>query len=358
MDFVGNKSNLDHDWHGPISWQELIDHRHIRDIQDTFTVNLCAVAALTLVLYDMILCFEQEVSLVWWRWRKPKGRHSRRIYVIVRYFSILNLVWYVLINTTKDLSQSFCQVWHYIVVINATIITTLPDVMLLIRINAVYGWDHAVLSTCISLIFIQIATGLGIGMLAVLTTGVSHSSIGLPIIGCPLGRPKYHSMITLAAWIPSVGAQGIYFLMMLTTFVHAMQELDSNGKASAESLLQVRRLVPTMIAFISRGSCYLFIAIISKIVNAVIVVSVSGPLQGAGIPIMMALYPVLITRMYLSMAAYLFARPKCTVVHGDDTDMMLVSSSSTLIRAHIESAPITFAVRSSCVPEFDEEPPG
>ncbi|KAF8804200.1 hypothetical protein BYT27DRAFT_7194945 [Phlegmacium glaucopus] len=203
MDFVGEGSNLDNNWHG--SLRQELNHLHIREIptaQDTFVVNLCAVAALTWVLYDMILCFEQEVSLVWWRWREHKGRHTRRIYVIVRYFSILNLA--------QDLSQN---------------------------------------------------TGVGVGTLAVLTTGTPHPSIVSPTMGCPLGSPKYHPIITLAAWIPSVAAQGIYFLMMLATFVQVLQDLDSNGKASSESLLQVRRLVPTMIAFITNGSSYFLIAI-------------------------------------------------------------------------------------------------
>jgi len=213
------------------------------------------------------------------------------------------------------------------------------------------------LLTCISLFFIQIATGLGVGALAVLTTEAPLPSIGFPTVGCPLGQSKYHPTITLAAWIPSVAAQGVYFLMMLATFFHVLHGLDPNGKASLmESLLQVRRLVPTIVAFISHGSCYFLIAIAAKIVNAVVVVSVSGPLQGVGIPMMMALYPVLATRTYLSMVAYLHAEPNPTVVYCGDHDMIMpMPSSPALMNPNIESGQITFAVRSSFASEFSEE---
>jgi len=59
--------------------------------------------------------------------------------------------------------------------------------------------------------------------------------------------------------------------------------------------------------------------------------------------------------MYLNMVAYLHAEPNCTVVHGGVQDMMPISSPSTFMRLHIESGQITFAVRSSFVPEFDDE---
>jgi len=159
-------------------------------------------------------------------------------------------------------------------------------------------------------------------VLAVLT---NRPSIGFPTVGCPLGQPKYHPIITLAAWIPSVAAQGIYFVMMFAIFVRVLQSLDPNGKANfLENLLQARRVVPTLVTFISHGSCYFFIAIATKIVNAIVVVNVSGPLRGVGIPIMMALYPVLAARTYLSMVAYLHAAPNYT-----------------------ESEQMTFAVRSA-----------
>ncbi|KAF4622042.1 hypothetical protein D9613_009150 [Agrocybe pediades] len=71
------------------------------------------------------------------------------------------------------------------------------------------------------------------------------------------------------------------------------------------ALCQVKRLVPTMMVFVEHGGCYFSLAIMAKIANAIVVTTYSGPLQGAAIAWLMALYPVLVTRIYLSMVQYL-----------------------------------------------------
>ncbi|KDR71736.1 hypothetical protein GALMADRAFT_778216 [Galerina marginata CBS 339.88] len=82
--------------------------------------------------------------------------------------------------------------------------------------------------------------------------------------------------------------------------------LQSQGRAfSWKALQQVRQLVPTMMVFVGHGGLYFGFAILAKVANAVLLTTQSGPLQAAAIPWMMALYPVLVTRIYLSMVHYL-----------------------------------------------------
>ncbi|KAF8203339.1 hypothetical protein BJ912DRAFT_943645, partial [Pholiota molesta] len=178
-------------------------------LHDALIVNLCSVAALTWLVYDLILCFSEEAS-----------RHSRRIYLIVRYASILNLG---------------CNTWPYIVVITTSVTTLLPDVMLLIRINAVYGWCAPYLLLTGSLFFLQLITSLGIGFVYV-STSTPISLTGLPTPGCLTTAPTLPAAFTLAAWIPSVLALGAYLALVLRPFLSVTCSLDARGRLSWAAL--------------------------------------------------------------------------------------------------------------------------
>ncbi|KAF9039361.1 hypothetical protein BJ165DRAFT_1407555 [Panaeolus papilionaceus] len=285
----------------------VLDHHHAHEhgqdwsvnpesLNAVFILNACAVAALTWVVYDFLLSFGEEISLVW------------------------NRCCYVAVNMTTGLTHDFCSAWYYILVINATAITLAPDAMILLRINAVYHWDAFVLCLTIGLFATQMVTSLVIGMLIMSSGDIQRPRSALPVPGCSLSF-NHHPKLSLAAWIPSLAAQCIYFILMLITLVHVMRGLDVRGRASAESLHQVRKLVPTMMVFISHGTYYfslkfglmtalsLFIsAILAKVINAIVVVTASGPLREIGIPWIMALYPVLVTKIYLNMVQYLHGR--------------------------------------------------
>ncbi|PPR01547.1 hypothetical protein CVT24_001858 [Panaeolus cyanescens] len=220
-----------------------------------FMLNACAVAALTWVVYDFVLSFGEEISLVWNRWHNKRGQHARRLYIFIRYFSVINLC-------------------------NATAITLAPDAMILLRINAVYHYD----------VFGEL----------------DRFFLEVQIFLKPFSR-TFISVLSLTICLFAT-AQCVYFILMLITLLHVMRGLDVRGRASAESLKQVRKLVPTMMVFISHGTYYFFFAILAKIVNAILIVTASGPLREIGIPWIMALYPVLVTKIYLNMVQYLHGR--------------------------------------------------
>ena len=46
---------------------------------------------------------------------------------------------------------------------------------------------------------------------------------------------------------------------MVVTLLQVMRGLDSNGKASLQSLVQVRKLVPSMVIYMRHGLCYYFL---------------------------------------------------------------------------------------------------
>ncbi|KAF8966815.1 hypothetical protein BDZ97DRAFT_1806594 [Flammula alnicola] len=372
MDLAGNLFSVERQqWHNHHEQQLLAANARLA--RDTLLFNFCSVAALTWVVYDMILCFGKEVSLVWHRWHERKGRHTRRMYVIVRYASVLNLAWFVGVNTSFNPSLNFCTVWYYIIVINMAVITLLPDVMILIRINAVYGWRFTTLLSTASLFFVQLITSLGIGFVFVSSAVVLSPARGFSMPGCSTLSFSIHPAFTLAAWIPSIAAQCTYFTLMLASLLGVVRDLDANRKPSWRSLHQARILIPTMMIFIRHGMFYFFFAIgtfmscltlqsgrsfrlwisfvvpVAKIVNAVIVVSTSGPLQAIGIPWMMALYPVLVTRIYLDMVEYLHARPKRTHLLDASAGGVRLSYSSIETSPHLENGlgQITFASRTS-----------
>ncbi|KAJ3507353.1 hypothetical protein NLJ89_g6353 [Agrocybe chaxingu] len=295
--------------------------------RDALAVNLCSAAALAWVVYDMILCFGREVPLVWGRWKEPKGRHTRRLYVLVRYFSVMNLAWYVGVNTSFDITPNLYASFYVRVLVlnstsitaaksgtiswsNATAITLLPDAMILIRVNAVYNWSVTTLVLTISLFITQMVTSLVIGFLTVVDAPVIPPMRGLQRPGCVLAPSLQHSKIALAAWIPSIAVQTIYFILMLKTLLHLMRGLDKKGasRINWENWIEVKRLVPTMVVFIKHGVAYFVFGTLIKVVNAVFLVGTAGPLQMVGVSWMMALYPIVMCRIYLSMVDYLHSK--------------------------------------------------
>ncbi|KAF4622041.1 hypothetical protein D9613_009151 [Agrocybe pediades] len=211
--------------------QQLVEDQNLA--HDAFLVNLFSVAALTWVLYDMTLNVDREISLVWKRWHEKRGRHSRRLYILVRYFSVINLAWYIGVNTSFGLSRNVCGAWYYIVLVNTSIITLLPDIMLLIRVNAVYNWDMRTLLFSIFLFIIQMTTSLVAGTLAVdsstrfIPTGV--------IPGCQILLNKPIARFTLVAWIPSILIQFTYFLLIVNTLanlLHGLKQAQAKSQPS------------------------------------------------------------------------------------------------------------------------------
>lgn len=50
-------------------------------------------------------------------------------------------------------------------------------------------------------------------------------------------------------------------MLVGVTLMHVMRGLDSNGRASLQSLGQVRKLVPTMVIYMQHALCYYFLCV-------------------------------------------------------------------------------------------------
>ncbi|TFK35828.1 hypothetical protein BDQ12DRAFT_737319 [Crucibulum laeve] len=158
-----------------------------------------------------------------------------------------------------------------------------------------------------------------------------------PITGClvnptSLGDPT----ITLAAWVPTLFAQCVYFVLTMARFIRLLQNLDVDGNVNVRGLLQMRRLVPTMVLFVRDGAYYFFLAMLTILVNTILLFKAPGPgpLKNVALPWMMALCPLLATHMYLNMQDFLHENantatsmflsrniPEFTASHGEDTEL-------------------------------------
>ncbi|KJA17270.1 hypothetical protein HYPSUDRAFT_46603 [Hypholoma sublateritium FD-334 SS-4] len=342
-------SGMDHLGHEERQGAQLaVEQLDLQLIRDSHLLNLVSVAALTWVVYDLILCFAKEISVIWDRWNKPRGRHSRRIYVVVRYASVLNLAWFVSVNMSTKLSINVCNVWYYVVVLNTAVVTLLPDIMMLIRINAVYDWTPSYMLLTVILFSIQLTTSLGTGFVyisssTIIPPGDSH------IPGCRITTTSLPPVFTLGAWIPSIVAQCIYFVLMLKTFFSVLCNLDANGRPSWKSLREMRTLIPTMNIFARHGFIYFLLAIAAKIANILILFFLTGPLHGIGIPFIMALYPIMVTRLKLSLGEFLhFIKPPSPLITPSTSSRTIsMVHSFAAPSPHFENGPITFAPRAS-----------
>ncbi|EGN91950.1 hypothetical protein SERLA73DRAFT_147940 [Serpula lacrymans var. lacrymans S7.3] len=105
-------------------------------------VNANAVASLAWLLYDIIICFEDEIELVWRsRWTLPKV-----LYLSLRYYAPLWLMYQSIIHLSPGtaLSNLRCTSFPALQSIGPLVLWVLVDFVLILRINALYGSNRKV----------------------------------------------------------------------------------------------------------------------------------------------------------------------------------------------------------------------
>ncbi|KAF9530079.1 hypothetical protein CPB83DRAFT_905628 [Crepidotus variabilis] len=283
--------------------------KNIRLVGEIRIFGLCIVAALTWVIYDILICTDKEVALVWNRWKEPRGRHNRRLYLLVRYFPLITLIAHAYVNAQSDLSINVCKGYLSVMVVTTTLLIGIPDLMMLIRINSIYDWSLKPMALTIGVILVNVTTGLLLGLSSANNFRLRRETM-IPVQGCFKGSWVQNPLYALGAWIPAIAGQCVYFCLMVNTLFHIMRVLDENGRASFEGWVQVRKLVPTMMIFIRHGIWYFFVGVAAKIFCVVMITATRGPLRLIGIIWIAAIYPTLVARVYLDMVAYLYTRKR------------------------------------------------
>ncbi|TFK49922.1 hypothetical protein OE88DRAFT_1661332 [Heliocybe sulcata] len=97
-------------------------------------INLSAAAATTWLVYDIVITLDQEIKFTWRsRWTIPKS-----LYIIVRYFTLANMLLYLIVNTNTNAplavgSVKMCHFWKSFVTPNTLAVQTLAILLVFFR---------------------------------------------------------------------------------------------------------------------------------------------------------------------------------------------------------------------------------
>ncbi|PBK92954.1 hypothetical protein ARMGADRAFT_929995 [Armillaria gallica] len=166
-------------------------------IGDVQAVNIAAAGALTWLIYDIFLTASLE------RWTFAKV-----LYCFIRYYTVFTLSYRVIVNSSRTVSFQVSRSyrWFWFIGYNGPVLSTaIGECLLLIRVNALYGYnrrDGGMLDSFV----LSLSVLMNMLKLAFTTVAIEISSITVlprtsvtPVPGCIATSPP-RIKLTLAAW--------------------------------------------------------------------------------------------------------------------------------------------------------------
>ncbi|TBU24720.1 hypothetical protein BD311DRAFT_766065 [Dichomitus squalens] len=270
-------------------------------IQDTFTTNLVASAAVTWIGYDICLTFADEVELIWKaRWTLPKF-----LYIAVRYYGFAAALFYFVVNTSTDAPFQLCRGWAYYEAFGATaVIVLLSEALFLLRIWIAYGRNQKILAFVLVCYVAEIASSLAVGIVEGRTLTVLPRPPGFPLPGCFTFAmvPLKH---TLPAWIVISATSTSYLVLMVHQFVNSHAFKAELVKAKHDPLgkwFQVRTLSPLVYLLVRDGLVYFVMMFSASMLNLAITIHFNRrEIQAMGVPIILAVASISASRLALNL---------------------------------------------------------
>ncbi|CAK5278913.1 unnamed protein product [Mycena citricolor] len=230
------------------------------EMEKTRTENYSQLSSIAFLLYDIIFRIDKEYEYVW----KSRGSIVKYLYFFARYYGLLYnatiFVGMILRHSGLELHDKYCTLVTNIVGLSPSvcnfywfwagdiIFTTVVNIILIMRINAMYMHSKKVLAFLISLL----ATEFGLELYSSIKSGITTAEtvfsapLGMPWPGC-FAYPKVK--FTLICWIPTAIIATIFFLMTLATMF----------RQNATNLRSMKRISPLFASFVGDGVIFFFL---------------------------------------------------------------------------------------------------
>ncbi|GJE89045.1 hypothetical protein PsYK624_051350 [Phanerochaete sordida] len=218
-------------------------------------VSYSEVASVALLTWDIIITLSEEVELIW----EKRWTPAKFMYLIARYmpwaFQIALLPLNIDGSTGIRFSFMACQRWMTVQAIVLQFIVTAVDVILIMRVYALYNRNLALLGV-LSALFLAEVSALGY-ILAVITPELKFNHDCFVTASPPL---------FVAYWIVSLVFETVLFVLTLLKFAHAVRQ--GWGRR------------PVMRDFVSDGTWAYTLLFVTMLVNALLYKFVRSPLAG------------------------------------------------------------------------------
>ncbi|KAI0320560.1 hypothetical protein OF83DRAFT_567410 [Amylostereum chailletii] len=176
-------------------------------VRDSMIVEWNYVAAVTWVLYDILVTMDQEVHRMW------KGRlftPPALTFFVCRYFGLMYLIYVTFDVSTTRHSTTFCSGVEWFQVAGVVILSILVNMLLAVRIDAFYGGRKIVRWTLLVLYTTETICEVTFAILAAVTNGRSVPyPPEIPIHGCSSPASPNNSISRGDnAWLVNFGYHG------------------------------------------------------------------------------------------------------------------------------------------------------
>ncbi|KAJ7833176.1 hypothetical protein B0H13DRAFT_234101 [Mycena leptocephala] len=286
-------------------------------------VQGCAIAALTWVVYDVCVTFDRELLSVW----RSSWSISKILFIFSRYHTIFALgfflleaigtKWFTLRTGTggplptdpnfwapcrANLPYSYMSRWYLGLTEVLSIMS--GEFMILIRINAVYGWSRHVVVLTLFLFFAESVIGFTTTIVSI-QGGAKGLYNSTEILSCD-ARQGYIPDVNISMWCTSMVVLVIYLILV----VHKAKDLahvidDADGQLTMKKVgnlfaSQTTHMTPTLHVCLRDAAIYFGVVFCVLLVNLVLVL-VRDRYAYMGTAWLLATYSVASTRIFLNL---------------------------------------------------------
>lgn len=181
--------------------------------RDPFVLDLSAVAALSFLVWDIIITLDQEVEAIW---SKPNRFYTKWLFLFVRYFAVAMQIALLFVGTRLALDLHYthadCVKWYVFQEVGTQVLIAAVEFILIVRVHALYDRSRIVTSI---LVFLFIAENI---VMIVTLVGI------VPEVGFDLICTVVHSPPRLLLFaIAFVSFETVLFLLTLFKFITALR---------------------------------------------------------------------------------------------------------------------------------------
>ncbi|KAJ6577791.1 hypothetical protein B0H19DRAFT_1121388 [Mycena capillaripes] len=259
-------------------------------LQDSQSTSYVAIAALTVLVFDHVLTFREEIEYMWF----SKWNLAKCLYLWNRYFGLAALSFDAFFYThPTPTSNNTCQAFLQVQGLAATIIVGTVDVVLLLRVYVLHGNSKKLLKFLIPLVLCEVVPMAIISILSDLPLK-TFARVD-PLLGCyALSVPRFLTFYT----IPALAVSSIMFIMTL----HKCGFVFMKSQIASEM---------PVIRLFARDGIIWFIAVLLITSTDIILWAAGRPtLAEVNIAMSCALYSIIASRVLLNI--------KTTLRHTDN----------------------------------------
>ncbi|KAI0270462.1 hypothetical protein BC834DRAFT_967250 [Gloeopeniophorella convolvens] len=116
------------------------------DSQGTYDVALSSIAALSFLVWDILITLDQEVGAIW---PKPNRFYAKWLFLFIRYFAVAMQIPLLFIGTYLPVdfhyTEADCVRWYIFQQVGTQLLVAAVEVILIMRVHALYDRKRSVM---------------------------------------------------------------------------------------------------------------------------------------------------------------------------------------------------------------------